>query len=140
MRNITSKVSVNFHTVPSASASAFLLVISAHWLTDNFEKSGLILSVVPFVESSSAQYMANCALEVLKNYGIEHKILGFTFDGNPTVESCTDLLQPSLEAERAAKQILNSKQMNFFIYLKLCTTVFTFYDTCLKEIPVLRFY
>ena len=74
------KVSIAADAWTSPNKLAFLGVLG-YWINDNWELEEVLLGFEEIHGSHTGENMASIIVEVLKRYGIEAQLLGFTSDG-----------------------------------------------------------
>ena len=86
-------------TWTSLAQEAFLAV-TAHWITEDFKMKHVLLDFCDLPASHTALNLKDSVLEILNDFEIAHKILGFTIDGATNMNVMFNLLQPCLQLER----------------------------------------
>ena len=106
------RISLTADTWTSLAQEAFLAV-TAHWITADFKIKHVLLDFCDLPASHTAVNLKDSVLEILRDFDISHKILGFTMDGAANMNAMFNLLQPCLQCDRQSRGASTESKLSF---------------------------
>ena len=76
------------------------MAITVHWITVDFQLRRILLDFVDLPAEHTGENLKNSVMEVLREFGIAHKTLGYTVDGAANMGLFFRVLLPELRMER----------------------------------------
>ena len=73
----------------------------------------VLLDFCDLPASHTAVNLKDSVLEILRDFDISHKILGFTMDGAANMNAMFNLLQPCLQCDRQSRGASTESKLNF---------------------------
>lgn len=76
------------------------MAVTAHWITEDFQLRRVLLDFVDLPAEHSGENLKDSVMEVLREFGIAHKTLGYTMDGASNMQAFFNSIVPELRMEK----------------------------------------